>query len=146
MSAGAIIHFPANREKLSAIRDFIHMQAVDAGASPAAVNDLVQAVDEAATNVMVHGYHDKPGIIEIEVVPQPASIKIYVRDNAPVFDPTNVSEPDISLPLEERPIGGLGIHLIRQCVDEFIHRPLSPIGNELLFIKRWENQAPEPQK
>jgi anti-sigma regulatory factor (Ser/Thr protein kinase) len=57
-------------------------------------------------------------------------------DDAPLFDPTAVPPPDINLPLEERPLGGLGVHMMRQLTDELLYRVNSAGQNELIFVKR----------
>jgi anti-sigma regulatory factor (Ser/Thr protein kinase) len=47
-----------------------------------------------------------------------------------------VPEPDITLPLERRPVGGLGIFLSRKLMDEIRHRALPEGGNEVTLVKR----------
>jgi anti-sigma regulatory factor (Ser/Thr protein kinase) len=62
------IRVPAERRYLSAIRDFIHQFTEAAGAAPAEVDSLIQAVDEAVANVIIHGYMDGPGISMLRLV------------------------------------------------------------------------------
>ncbi len=135
MSFHETIRLCAERSQLANIRHFVEQLARRTLASRQEVQDLIQAVDEAATNIIVHGYHDRPGEIEMDVTHQPGRITVILRDQAPFFDPTTVPEPDLSLPLFERPIGGLGIHLIRKCVDEFTHSTHPQGGNELQMVK-----------
>jgi serine/threonine-protein kinase RsbW len=135
MGQGAKLRIPAKRELLVEIRAFINKQAAAAKIRPALIADLVQAVDEAASNIIIHGYKDGPGEIEIEVRHQPDNITVHIRDQAPGFDPTKVPAPNIDLPLEQRPIGGLGVHLIRHCVDEFNYCATSSGGNEIILVK-----------
>ncbi len=135
MSFHEHLHLPAQRQQLAKIRRFVELQARKTSASEDEVNDLVQAVDEAATNVIVHGYQDSPGEIDLDLERQPGRIIIILRDQAPPFDPTTVPEPDLSLPLDQRPVGGLGVFLIRRCVDEFSHQACSHGGNELRMVK-----------
>jgi serine/threonine-protein kinase RsbW len=127
--------FPAERSQLAAIRRFVAQQAEKTPAAQREIQDIVQAVDEAATNIIVHGYGDGPGQIQVEWSYLPGRITVILRDRAPFFDPTTVPEPDTSLPLFERPVGGLGVHLIRKCVDEFTYTPNSRGGNELRMVK-----------
>lgn len=61
---------------------------------------------------------------------------VCCRDQAPLFDPTNAPEPDMSLPLDLRPLGGLGVFLIRQYMDEMSYRVTPQGGNELTLVKR----------
>jgi serine/threonine-protein kinase RsbW len=135
MGQGAILRIPARRELLVNIRTFVKEQASAANIRPALIADLIQAVDEAASNIIIHGYKDGPGEIEIEVRFEPDKITVNLRDHAPGFDPTQVPSPNIDLPLEKRPIGGLGVHLIRHCVDEFNYCTSPSGGNELVLVK-----------
>ena len=136
MGAGAIMRVSAERKVLAVIRDFVKNHAIAAGASAEEAVDLIQAVDEAATNIIIHGYQEREGEIEIEIRSHPQTVKVILRDNAPTFDPTKVPQPDINLPLEKRPIGGLGVHLIRHCVDEFSHCAPENGGDELVLVKQ----------
>ena len=94
------------------------------------------AAMEAVTNISIHGYQNQPGVIEIEVIRQKDSIRIYLRDQAPIFNPQIIEAPDFSIPLEERPMGGLGIYLINQLMDQVIHKSLPQGGNELILVKK----------
>lgn len=127
--------FNAVRKSLTAIRDFVETKVVELGADHDHVYDIAAAVDEAACNVIIHGYGDQGGILEIEVDRQGNMLIVYLRDQAPVFDPTTLPTPDITQPLEERPIGGMGVHIMRQHVDEIQHRSLPGGGNELILKK-----------
>jgi serine/threonine-protein kinase RsbW len=60
---------------------------------------------------------------------------VCLRDHAPPFDPRSVLPPDPSLPLEVRPLGGMGVHLMKQLVDRVIHRVPPQGGNELTLVK-----------
>ena len=125
----------AGLSSLAAIREFI-VDACRRLAAPAdAVVDLVQAVDEAATNVTLHGYKGFPGPVEITVARDSDRLTVTLRDEAPPFDPTDVGPPDLSKPLEECSIGGLGIHLMRSFTDAMIYCRLPGGGNELTLVK-----------
>ena len=126
----------ARVEHLAEIRHFVERTAAALGAGQDAVDDLVLAVDEAATNVVIHGYEGQPGTIEVEMGREGDTLLIWLRDGAPLFDPTLLPMPDVTLPLELRPLGGLGIFLMRQSVDELIYRPTAGGGNELTLVKQ----------
>ncbi len=130
------LRVPAERKELAVIRGFIQTHASTAGFSDESIDDLVLAVDEAATNIVIHGYEEKPGMIEVTFSRAGDTVRITLRDWAPKFDPLQVPPPDITLPLHERKAGGLGIHLIRQCVDEICHTLPEDGGNELLLVKK----------
>jgi serine/threonine-protein kinase RsbW len=124
----------ADLNQLAAIRRYVESIAEAAGFASEAVGDLVLAVDEAATNVIVHAYKDRPGYIEIEPALYEDRLEIRVRDRGPLFDPTRVPPPDLSIPLAERELGGLGIYLIRQSVDE-VSYCVTPDGANELTLK-----------
>jgi serine/threonine-protein kinase RsbW len=121
---------------LAAIRRFVSEAATSLGAGRAAIDDMIQAVDESATNVIVHGYKGRPGAIEIEVTREGDDLVVRIRDDAPPFDPTTHPSPDLTLPLERRRFGGLGIHLSRECTDAVTYRVTPDGANELTFVKK----------
>jgi serine/threonine-protein kinase RsbW len=105
------------------------------GVSSAVVYDVLLAVNELVMNIVSHGYRGAPGVIEIDMRRTGRALEIRLRDQAPPFDPTLVPAPDTTLPLEQRPIGGLGIHMARHFVNTMTYRPLSGGGNELTLVK-----------
>ena len=99
------------------------------------MDDLVQAVDEAVTNVIVHGYRGEPGTIDLTAELIGDDIVITLEDRAPTFDPTTVAAPDLSIPPQHRRPGGMGVHLMRLAVDSIRHRP-RPGGGNILILTR----------
>jgi serine/threonine-protein kinase RsbW len=131
-----IIRVAAEPANLARVRRFVEEQAVELGADENMVGDIIQAVDESVTNVIVHGYRGEPGIVEVEVRPVAGALIIQLRDHAPPFDPTSVPRPDLDLPLERRPLGGMGVHLTRELTDEATYRRPEGWGNELTLVKK----------
>jgi anti-sigma regulatory factor (Ser/Thr protein kinase) len=135
------LYLPGARlQDLAAIRAFLHSAATELGVDDSTIPDLVIAVNEAAANILRHGYPGKTGPIEIEVEREPDSIVIRLRDEAAPFDPTSVAPPDLSVPLERKRAGGLGVHLTRTGVDEMTHSALHNVGNELTLVKSLRDQ------
>jgi anti-sigma regulatory factor (Ser/Thr protein kinase) len=125
----------ANVGVLAGVRSFVRSAAADAGAPAEPLEDLVQAVDEAATNTIVHGYHGAPGWLEIGTAVEDGRFVIRLEDAAPEFDPTSVPEPDMSVePMDRRP-GGMGVHLMRACTDTMTYRPRPGGGNILTLVR-----------
>lgn len=76
------------------------------------------ALEEAVVNVMNYAYpKDTKGDILIDARTDDDRLKFVITDQGVAFDPTAKDEVDTSLSAEERPIGGLGIHLVRQLMD-----------------------------
>jgi serine/threonine-protein kinase RsbW len=136
-----LIRVSAEPANLARIRRFVEEQAVELGADETMVGDIIQAVDESVTNIIVHGYRGSQGIVEVEVGLAAGALVIQLRDNAPPFDPTHVPRPDLDLPLERRPLGGMGVHLTRELTDEATYRRPEGWGNELTLIKRIESEG-----
>ncbi|MFZ9920913.1 MAG: ATP-binding protein [Terrimicrobiaceae bacterium] len=76
------------------------------------------AIDETVSNCVKYGYDDSSEHhIEIELVLASGELMIAITDDGHFFNPLDHPEPDTSLPIEERPVGGLGIHLLRKMAD-----------------------------
>lgn len=144
VSPPATLRVEADLERLKDVRRFIRDVAPGLGADESAVNDLVQSVDEWVTNVIVHGYGSSGGPVEIELTSEAGEIVARVRDEAPGFDPATAPAFDPDLPLERRPMGKMGIHLIRELCDRFEHRVPIGGGNEATFARRAVSAAEHP--
>jgi serine/threonine-protein kinase RsbW len=87
---------------------------------PADILSALQvAVDEIVTNAITHGY--APGVqgeIAVRLRHWPGSVVLEIEDDGVPFDPLQAPPPDLGLPAAERPIGGLGIHFVRNLMDE----------------------------
>jgi len=135
MAAGSSIQVAADLNQLETIRRFVEQHAAALRIDPAMTYDLVLAVDEMATNIIVHGYRQQPGTIDIALRHIGDGIEIRLRDHAPPFDPTRVAAPDLSLPLSKRPLGGMGIHIAGQLTDAMSYRRTQEGDNELILRK-----------
>ena len=90
----------------------------DRHAPPAADYFANLAIEELVTNCIKYGYDDSvEHIIEIELKLCAGELLLTVTDDGHPFNPLELPAPDTHLPLEDRPIGGLGIHLLRKMSD-----------------------------
>ena len=89
-------------------------------------------VSEACTNVMRHAYAEaeEPGLLELNIWPKTDRLVFQIIDFGLGFDPEEVSEPA----LEQGPEGGMGLFIIRQCVDVFEYRRKP--GHNLLHLEK----------
>lgn len=87
---------------------------------PAAVRRSVNvALDELLVNVLSHGRTGRdPCSVTVEVELDQERVTVILTDDGPPFDPFGRDAPDTTLSVEERPIGGLGIHLVGQLMDQ----------------------------
>src|SRR5262245_48745848 len=90
--------------------------------SPAAIYLATLAVEELVTNCVKYGYDDKlEHEIQIELSVADGQMSLTVSDDGHEFNLLEVPEPDTSLPVEDRPVGGLGIHLLRRLADSLTY-------------------------
>jgi len=126
----------ADLENLKAARSFIQRAGKALGVAENTIGDLCLVVDEAVTNVVLHGYEGRGGPVDIAVEPQGDALVIRIRDKARPFDGSHVDKPHLDQALAERAYGGMGVFLIRKLTDEAEFQPLNGGGNELKLVKR----------
>jgi serine/threonine-protein kinase RsbW len=100
-------------------------------------------VDEAATNIILHGYRGAPGWVDLTVKRADDRLVVTIEDAAPAFDPTVVPAPDLGVPPGARRPGGMGIHLMRESTDALDHSPRQGGGNILTMTRRLDRTAKE---
>jgi anti-sigma regulatory factor (Ser/Thr protein kinase) len=124
-------------DNLAAARAFVRDAVADFGGSQRVAEDLVQAVDEATCNVMLHGYGHEPGEIDLEAQVRDGKIEIRLLDRATPFDPASAPKLDTSRPPVSKRTGtmGVGVHLLRTMTDEVRHHVRPDGGNELTLVR-----------
>lgn len=137
------LRIAADLDRLAEVRALVREVAASCGAPPVCIDDLVQAVDEAATNVIVHGYRGRPGWLEVSGDLVDDRIVITITDDAPTFDPTGVPEPDLSIAPAHRRPGGMGVHLMRLAADDLTHTARPGGGNILTIARRLDPRPKE---
>ena len=81
------------------------------------------AIEEAVVNVMNYAYPEGTvGYVDIEAEANDDFVTFVISDTGKPFDPTQKDEVNTELSVEDRPIGGLGIHLVRRMMDEISYR------------------------
>jgi len=108
-------------------------------------NDLSQkiifafhlALDEILTNIISYGYRDKDEhIIDIHLSLQAGALALEILDDSVPFNPSDAPVPDVNQPLEERKIGGLGIYLVKNLMDEVEYKSIDGV-NRLTLKKKF---------
>lgn len=104
---------------------FIRDAAVEAGCGVEELKQIELASEEALVNIIHYAYQQQ-GEGKIEIVclsPCSGTITVTFRDHGVAFNPLEgAGEVDPSLPLEQRPVGGLGVYLMRQLMDQVVYR------------------------
>lgn len=121
--------------EIAKISDALESLMQDHGYSSEDVLDTQLAVEETVTNIIVHGYGSSRGKIVVSCRAGPGAIEIQLEDRAIPFNPLLLPEPDLSQDIGERKIGGLGIFLARQIMDDMQYR-FEDGKNILTLIKK----------
>lgn len=112
--------FPALLTELSNVTAFVESELEKADCPMKTQMSISVCVEEVFVNIAHYAYPDKVGTAEVrvDVSPDEKSVVICFLDNGIPFDPLNKTEPDVSLPVEQREIGGLGIFMVKKLSDE----------------------------
>ena len=109
---------PNNIDTIPELSEFIEGVGEELDMDMSLVMSLNLAIEEAVVNVMEYAY--PPGVegtVDIDAIANDNRLKIIISDGGIPFDPTKKEKVDTTLSAEERPIGGLGIHLVREIMD-----------------------------
>ena len=123
-------------QSLSDFRSFIKEHCtISPGVTDEVLYDIQLAVDEACTNIISHGYAGlEPGSIILDLDVDPDKIIVSLTDFGHSFEPSNAPMPDVNAPLEERELGGFGLFLIRQSMDDMNYQ-VTEDGNKMILTK-----------
>jgi sigma-B regulation protein RsbU (phosphoserine phosphatase) len=130
------IEVPAQAEYLHELRALAQRAAEACGFDQDGARDLVLAVNEACMNVIQHGYVGRSGNIRLEVYSLPDSVEFRIGDSANPVDLRAWRARDLD---EIRP-GGLGLHFIREIMDEVRYLPTPDERGNLLSLKKYRTR------
>lgn len=114
----------AKIESLGAFTQFARQGGLEAALPAERLNELDLLIEEILMNVFRYGYPpSEPGTVTVSYrVPAPGELLLEVADQGREFNLFNKAMPDLTLDLEDRPIGGLGIFLIKQYAEPLDYR------------------------
>jgi anti-anti-sigma factor len=127
MSNERHLSFKAQLDNIRQACEFVAEAAEAAGLDDRAIYHCELAVDEACTNIILHGFGQlgdagKNGQIDLRVGEEHDAFVITILDNSPAFNPLNYEEPDPKQELDDREPGGWGIYFIRKLMDAIDYR------------------------
>lgn len=121
MSGQSVKHsmiLPNDVQEIPQLAAFVDEFCESCGIDMSTTMSLNLALEEAVVNVMDYAYPaGSKGDVFIDAESKDDMLTFVIRDNGTPFDPTKTGEVDTTLSVEERPIGGLGIHLVRTIMD-----------------------------
>jgi serine/threonine-protein kinase RsbW len=115
-------NYPATLPHVNGVVELVSALAAAAGISPERQMRLELAVEEAVTNLCRHAYAGRGGELTVRINTTESALAVELEDAGPPFDPLAAPPPDLTLGLEQRRPGGLGIFLIRRSVDDVAYR------------------------
>jgi serine/threonine-protein kinase RsbW len=114
---------PAIAGSIAAFSQFVRGGAIAAGVAENEFGKLDLILEEILVNVARYAYSPESGAVEVAYTPAgPHQLLVEIADFGRVFNPLQADPPDLSRGLAERPIGGLGVFLVRSMVDSIAYR------------------------
>ena len=125
----------SNATEIAELFDLVAGWAKPLGVGQRTINYLILILDELVANIATHAYggHGE-GRIEIVASYDGASVCVTLRDHGPPFDPSQQAPANVELDMDDREIGGLGIHFVRRIADQLSYRRDGDV-NEIVFCK-----------
>ena len=128
--------------ELDKVLTFITSLCARHALSPEMEYDLNLALDEVVSNIIRHAHTDgSEHRFTVDITLNDEEFLARVEDDGPEFDPTQHATPDLDAPLEERKIGGLGIHLVRQIMDSMEYERVA--GKNILTLRKKRVKDPQ---
>lgn len=131
-----VLELEALRENLPQVMEFVDSQLEQVGCG---IRDQMQidvAVEEIYINIASYAYSPGTGsvVVRVEIAPDPLTAIITFIDHGVPYDPLAKEDPDVTLSAEERQIGGLGIFMVKQSMDDVVYEYKD--GQNMLTLKK----------
>lgn len=126
---------------LETVTDFVNrfMESCGYGAKFQMQVDIV--VEEIYANICNYAYPDGAGDVTVDIAAEPERLTLAFTDSGFEYNPLEKEDPDITLSAEEREIGGLGVFMVKQIMDEVTYRRLD--GKNVLSAAKYTDTTSE---
>ena len=126
-------------DSLGEIAKYVMQAAQIAGLDKKKTYKLRLAVDEVATNIIIHGYEEAglKGELDLSADISQSTLTISIEDTGAKYDPyavNTIEKEDLTKPLEERTIGGLGVYLAIQGVDKYLYERVENRNSNIFIV------------
>ena len=113
---------PATAGSIPPLSEFVREGAVAAGIATDELGKLDLILEEVLMNVARYAYTEGSGEVEVRYMAEKGRLRVEIIDSGIVFNPLEADSPDLSRGLVDRPIGGLGVFLIKNMVETVHYR------------------------
>lgn len=126
----------ATVENIETVTQFVDEQLEAFDCPMKAETQINIAIDELFSNIANYAYNPDvgPATVRVEVTDAPLAVVITFIDHGVPYDPLAREDPDITLAAEDRPVGGLGIYMVKKFMDEITYEYRE--GQNILTIKK----------
>lgn len=131
------MHFDeASIDDIPAITDFLETELSKIDFPMKSIIQVNIALDEVYSNIVKYGYPNKPGPATVKLIIKDDPKTVYIRfeDSGIPYNPLRYADPDITLPAEQRDIGGLGIYMVKKTMDDVMYKYEG--GKNILTLKK----------
>ena len=116
-----MIEHTAKLENLEGFVEEVGRQAADAGLSAAEITRMELCVEEVVVNIINYAYTENEGSLRMNCSKDSAEFVITIEDKGIPFNMLEKEDPNVDAPADEREIGGLGVFLVKELMDEVIY-------------------------
>jgi anti-sigma regulatory factor (Ser/Thr protein kinase) len=118
MGAQQSIQILNDRDKIDGVRKFFDQFGEENGLSEKVTHDIQMALDELLTNIVNYGYEDEgEHFIDVHFEVDKENLKVEIVDDAKSYNMLEREDPDTTLSVEDKPIGGLGVYLVKKLMS-----------------------------
>ena len=128
------LELPALSENLAQVMSFVSHQLEKTDCPMKQQMQICVAIEEVFINIANYAYAPVTGNVVVEMSCENNTAEITFIDKGVPFNPLSKDDPDISLPAEERPIGGLGILMVKKTMDKVTYRREN--GRNILILQK----------
>ena len=137
MSSRIAVKIETRVEELNRIASLVEEMGEQEDWPPDLVFKVNLILEELGLNIINYGHTEGLHEIDITLTSSDEELKIEITDDGKPFDPiTDAPVPDVNAPMEDRGIGGLGVHLVQTMTDEMHYRRVRDKNQVTLVIRR----------
>jgi len=115
MSKKAVLTLPVTMDRLNEITDFVESTLQEEAVDESDIYPIHLAVDEVCTNIFSYS---RARVVTVMIETNPTDLMVTISDDGFPFNPLTIPPPDLNAGIDDREPGGLGIHLVRNFLED----------------------------